>query len=87
MELLAVSCDLNFWIYKLRVHFYDLESKFTSCKFILRFRNKITSCKLLLASCKFKETILRVAARVVSCAEDLKILFYELSVAFYKLRV
>ena len=68
-------------VYELRVPFYELHSNFTSCKFILRVGNEITTCKflyvsceLLFTSCKFKEIILRVT----SCAlwvENLKKLF------------
>ena len=73
-ELQVVSYELwvvilRIWIYKLRVSFYKLQSNFTNCKFILRVGNKITSCKLLFASCKFKEIVLQVAScelRVVS---------------------
>ena len=82
----VVSCELGVAIlgksvYELQVPFYELQSNFASCKFILRVGNKFTSCKLLFVSCellftscKFKEIILRVA----SCAlwvENLKKLF------------
>ena len=70
-ELQLVSYEL--WvvilrkkIYELRVPFYELQSNFTSCKVILLVGTKITSSKLLFASCgllftncKFKEIILR----------------------------
>ena len=59
----------------------------------MRVRNKITSCKFLIASCelpftrcKFKEINLRVASCVL-WAKKSKILFYELPAAFYKLKV
>ena len=85
-ELQAVSC--NFKKINLRVvsSFYELQSNFTSCKFILQIGNEITSCEFLFMSCKFKETILRVA----SCAlrdGNLKIFVNELPVAFYELKV
>ena len=58
----------GFITYELRVPFHEMQSNFTSCKFILRLGNKIMSCKLLFASCellftscKFKEIILQVA--------------------------
>ena len=63
----------------MQVPFCELQSNFTSCKFILRVGNKITNCKLLFASwellfasCKFKEKILRVANSVL-WVENLKI--------------
>ena len=77
----------------MRVLLYELRSNFTSCKFILRVGNKITSCESLFASCellstswKFKKIILRVTSCVLWVAK-LKILFYELPVAFYDLKV
>ena len=56
----------------MRGPFYESESNFTICKFILPVGNKIMSSKLLFASCqmlypsyKFKEIILRVASCVL----------------------
>ena len=51
--------------YELRVLFCELQSNFTSFKFTLQAGNKIKSCKLFFTSCKFKETILRVASCVL----------------------
>ena len=57
-ELQVVSYNLRVAI--LRKQIYELQSDFTSYKFILRVENKITSCKLLFARRKFKMTNLRV---------------------------
>ena len=67
----------------MRVPFYELQSNFTSCNFILRVENKIASSKSRFTSCKFKEIVLRVASCVL-WVENLKILFYKLPVDFYK---
>ena len=56
-----------------------MQSDFTSCKFILPVENKITSCKMLFTSCKFKKIILRVASCVL-LVENLEILPYELKI-------
>ena len=61
-------------------------SNFTGCKFILRVRNKITSCKLLSASYKSEDKNLWVASCVL-WVENSKILFYEVPVALYELKV
>ena len=68
-------------------------SYFTSWKFILRVKNKITSCKFLFASCemlftscRFKEIFLRVVSCVLR-VENFKNLFYELRVVFYEFKV
>ena len=96
--LLLKSCELQvpilkIWFNELWVPFYELRSNFTSWKFILPNGNKITSskllfasCDLLLMSCKFKEIIVRVASCVFH-VENLKKLFSELEVAFYELKI
>ena len=53
----------------MRVPFHELQSNFTSGKFILQIRNKITSCKFIFGSWEllFKEIILGVAIFFTSC--------------------
>ena len=79
-------------IYELGVPFYEFQSNFTSCKFILWVGNKITSykllfasCKLLFTSCKFKEIILRLASCVLG-AENLKKYFTSCQLLFMSLK-
>ena len=64
----------------------NANSNFTSCRFILRVGNKITSCKLLFASYKFEDKNLWVSSCVL-WLENTKILVYEAPVALYELKV
>ena len=64
----------------------NANSNLTSCKFILRVGSKITSFKLLLASYKFEDKNLWVTSCVL-WVENSKMLFYEVPVALYELKV